>query len=176
MITTRFNENTWKENKKYRIKHNFACIYGSPCKISEDILFNSFLFVIEMNNDTNQIEGIGLIKNMTINDKYYKIYSVGNYNRYVYIGNYYLDRESIYDYNFALVLLLEILLFKGKNHLKRGSGFTTLSDKILNKINSKNKIIGKEFTNEAKKQIIIKEISKCFKYYFGRKTMNNKNE
>ena len=49
----------------------------------------------DQNNSKNKIEGIGLIRNRTHVDKYYKIYHEGNYNRYVYKGNYYLNREKL---------------------------------------------------------------------------------
>jgi hypothetical protein len=164
IITTRFNKTTWKENIRGREKYKYKCIYGSPCKIKEDILYNTIIFVIEMNNDTNMIEGIGIIKNKIIYDKYYKIYSIGNYNRYIYIGNYYLNREQIIQYNYTLVLLIELLLFKDKNHLKRGYGFTSLTEQILNKIS--NQINNKKINNQYKYNIIMKNIKKCFILYY----------
>lgn len=132
LVSTRFNDLTWNENEEYRRKHKLnGCIYGSPHLMQSKILLNSLVFVVEMNNTKNRIEGIGLVKNKTHLDKYYKIYSCGNYNRYTYIGEYRLDRDELIRYNTNLVNILDHILFKEKTHLKRGSGFTTIPEKLL---------------------------------------------
>ena len=67
LSTTRFNNLTWKENCTYREKHKLkGPIYCAPMKMSETIIIDSLIFVVEMNNEKNQIEGIGLIKNRHI--------------------------------------------------------------------------------------------------------------
>ena len=138
-VSTRFTNETWRENLNYRKNKNFkGCIYGSPQEMSPNILINSNVFVVEMNNDENKIEGIGYIKNYTYTDKYYKIYSEGNYNRYVYKSKYYIDRDTILRYDENLIELLNEILFKGKTHSKRGSGFTKIPEKLLNSEKNKN--------------------------------------
>jgi hypothetical protein len=132
LVSTRFNNETWEENLNYRKKYNIACIYGVPLEFSEHILIDSNVFVLEMNNSKNIIEGIGLIKNRPCLDKYYKIYKEGNYNRYIYKSNYYLSREQLLNSNEEIVSIFDYLLFKQKTHLKRGSGFTTVPEKLLN--------------------------------------------
>ena len=77
------------------------------------------------------IEGIGLIKNKPETEKYYKVHSDGNTNRYIYIGNYFINRKTIEDFNPQLVQILEQVLFKGKTHSKRGSGLTIIPEKVL---------------------------------------------
>jgi hypothetical protein len=84
-----------------------------------------------MNNSTNMIEGIGLIKNKPETEKYYKVHLDGNTNRYIYIGNYFINRKTIEDYNPQLIQILEIILFKGKSHSKRGAGLTIIPEKVL---------------------------------------------
>jgi hypothetical protein len=84
-----------------------------------------------MNNELNQIEGIGLIKNTIQYDKYFKVYQDCNLNRYVFKGKYRINREELIRYNSKLVEILDNILFKGKTHLKRGSGITTITDKLL---------------------------------------------
>ena len=138
IVSTRFTGSTLKENRDYRNKYNYDCIYGSPQEFSPKIDYDSIVFVVEMNNDSNKIEGIGLIKNKPYLDKYYKIHNDGNYNRYVYKSNYFIDRETILRYNQLLVKAFDYILFKEKTHLKRGTGFTSISDKLLyNKFNQK---------------------------------------
>lgn len=133
LVSTRFTNDTWNTNQSYREKYKHpGCIYGSPQEMSPKIFIDSIVFVVEMNNSKNQIEGIGLVKNRNQSDKYYKIYGDGNYNRYIYKSQYRLDREYIIRNNELLVKILEHILFKGYTHLKRGSGFTTISEKLLN--------------------------------------------
>lgn len=132
LVSTRFTNDTWEANQSYREKiHHNGCIYGSPQEMSPKILIDSVVFVIEMNNSKNQIEGIGLIKNRSCADKYYKIYGDGNYNRYIYKSEYRLGREYIMRENSLIVQILDQILFKGYSHLKRGSGFTTIPEKLL---------------------------------------------
>jgi hypothetical protein len=131
IVTTRYNNETWEANYNNRIKRNISCLYASPHEMSPKIDLNSPVFVIEMNNSTNKIEGIGLIKNMSKTDKYYNIQRDANYNRFIYIGNYHLSRQVLEDYNQLLVYILDLILFKGYTHSKRGAGFTTIPEKVL---------------------------------------------
>ena len=131
LITTRFSDETFEQNKAYREKHNIGCIYGPsrhmPAKISAD----SLVFVIEMNNTQDRIEGIGLIRNRIRFDKQYHVYNDGNYNRYAYTSQFRLDRATLQAQKPIIVDLLDLLLFKGKTHLKRGCGFTTIPKKLF---------------------------------------------
>jgi len=138
LVSTRFNDKTWEENQIYRKKHKIDCIYGTPLEFSPSIYVDANVFVVEMNNTKNKIEGIGLVKNRPHLDKYYKIYQEGNYNRYIYKSNYHLNREQLLNYNEEIVRIFEYILFKQKSHLKRGSGFTTIPEKLLSHFLSEN--------------------------------------
>ena len=132
IVSTRFNDSTWKQNIDFRLKYNYSgCIYGTPRTMSPKIPRDSIVFVVEMNNSINQIEGIGLVKNTVRLDKYYKLYEMNDYNRYHYKGKYRMDRSEIIQIHPILVELLDYILFKEKTHLKRGSGFTTIPEKLL---------------------------------------------
>lgn len=131
VVTSRFNKDTLISNYEYRKKQNLKCMYCCPSELSPKILYNTPVFVIEMNNSTNKIEGIGLIKNRPEIKKYYKVHADSNTNRYTYIGNYFIEREIIDDYNAPLLYVLEEILFKGKTHSKRGAGLTTIPEKVL---------------------------------------------
>lgn len=86
LAVTHFNNNTFLENERWREINNYVgCIYNSPVSIKQTIMLFSKIYVIEMNNETNKIIGIGLIKNKII-PKPHKIYSDNNYNRYTYYG------------------------------------------------------------------------------------------
>jgi len=134
IASTRFNNHTWNENANYRnkIQHD-GCIYGCPQSISSKIPQDSLLYIFEMNNSLNRIEGIGLIKNKIYYDHYYKIYSDGNYNRFVYRSSYRINRDYL-EMNYPDILsLFESILFKGKSHLKRGFGITRVPEKLIDK-------------------------------------------
>lgn len=132
IVTTRFDDYTWSENINFREKHTLTgCIYGSPQPMSPKIIQDSLVFVIEMNNSTNQIEGIGAIKNTIRLDKYFRVYETGNFNRYVFRGKHRISRDKLFKLNEPLVTILDYILFKEKTHLKRGAGFTQIPERLL---------------------------------------------
>lgn len=132
LATTRFNNEYFIENERWRERNGWkGCVYGTPRKIKEDVVPNSYIFVIEMNNDENKIMGVGLIKN-TLSMPSKRIYSAGNYNRYTYKGKRRLNRhEAEGDYE-KVLCILEELLFKGSRHMKRGQGITIIPEWICN--------------------------------------------
>jgi hypothetical protein len=132
LSSTRFNTHTWQENETWRrVNNHKGCIYGSPNKIKDNIFGNDIIFVLEMHNSENKIKGIGLIKNETYTDKYYRIYSEGNYNRFTYKSPYRLDITDLTGYDKAIVEIFDVLLFKTKKHTKRAKGITELPGWIL---------------------------------------------
>lgn len=131
IVSTRFNNETWFQNQENRRKRKLGCFYGSPQEMSPKISYNSPVFVVEMNNSINKIEGIGLIKNKPEADKYFRMYTDANFNRYIYFGNYHITRDILIEYNELLVDALDDILFKGYTHSKRGAGFTTVPEKLL---------------------------------------------
>jgi hypothetical protein len=133
IATTRFNTDTYSQNVAYKQKsEQRGCIYGTPLKIKEKIPLHSFVYVIEMNNDSNKIEGIGLIINNRKLDKNYRIYQNMDYNRYIYLGDKHLSTTLITDtYYKKVIYVMEQLLFKGDKHCKRGQGITQLPEWIL---------------------------------------------
>jgi hypothetical protein len=169
LVTTRFSDYTWRMNEEYRnrIEHN-GCLYGSPQEINHKITSDKLLFVVEMNNTTNQILGIGLIRNRPLLDKYYKIYSDGNYNRFVYKGMYRITRDDLLNYDNSIVDILEYIVFKEKNHLKRGSGFTSITKEVIKR---------KKNTNYHTITIehLIRLIKGCFYKLYKNDVNNNAN-
>jgi len=131
LACTRFNNKTYQENTNYRIKNGEQVIYGSAFKTRESYSGGALIFVAEMNNETNKIEGIGLIKNLLVCDKYYKIYDDNNYNRYIYRGQYWLSRQQLDKLDVNISEILDNILFKGKSHMKRMSGITILTEKLF---------------------------------------------
>ena len=135
ILTTRFNDYYLNINKNFRIKHNINCIYGSPIEITKKISYNTKCFVLEMNNNTNKIIGIGLINNYPYYNKF-KIYNNRN-DRYVYKSNKRIDLSNLSKNNnfnkefIIMIELLEQLCFYGNEHLKRGDGLKIFPIKYL---------------------------------------------
>jgi hypothetical protein len=122
LLTTRFNNSTWRENRQYCEKTNKTCAYCTPCPISNNIPKESVLFILEMNNELNKIIGIGMLRN--IPRKGNLVYGDGNYNRFSYIGKTRINRSEMDKTEEELMVLLDDKCFKGKGHLKRGQGLT----------------------------------------------------
>ena len=120
------------------------CVYGSPIAMKHVIRENAWMIVLEMHNDINKIAGIGLVRNSP-NLPYDSensvggsgiskpsVYKCGNYNRFIYQGAYRIDLLNDDD---TLILtpeerlvikILELALFYGPNHSKRGKGICEL--------------------------------------------------
>jgi hypothetical protein len=163
LLTTRFNNDTWQENYDYRERNGIkGCIYGSATQIKCSIPINALVFIIEMNNSTNHIEGVSLVRNFAHFDKYYKIYSSGTYNRYTYKSEYRI--ESIH-LDSKMVEILENICFKGKSHLKRGIGFTAIPEKLKRNAELTGINIEKSIKEEFHKRFEKFEISKVFEVF-----------
>ena len=131
LACTRFTTSTYHENVGYRNKHNEAVIYGISIPIRDIYPLDCLLFVVEMNNTTNCVEGIGLIRNRQLHDKRYIIYENNEYNRYIYRGTYWLSRTQIGEYSPMILDVFETILFKGKTHLKHRYGINVITDKLF---------------------------------------------
>jgi hypothetical protein len=132
IASTRFNNNTWYENIKYRdINNHQGCLYTNNTKISATTAAYSFLIVLEMNNDKNIIEGMGLICNTPRDIKRFKVYDDINRNKYSYHSNYRISRDKIKECDNDMLIFLEYILFKGTTHSKRQYGITRVSLKLL---------------------------------------------
>jgi hypothetical protein len=156
LLTSRFNNETWKENIEYRKKHpNIGCVYCSPDPISKDIGPDSVMFILEMNNDTNKIMGIGLIRNHPFVNKY-RVYDDGNYNRYVFIGKRRIDRDAMTEEEERIMKVFDILCFTGNKHMKRGQGLKSFPSDMLYKCSKRLDLvqfIKKMFQNREHMQV-----------------------
>ena len=133
LATTRFNNYTWSENQRFLVNHSkIGCIYPSPEMNSREITEDAYMFVLEMNNETNTIMGIGLVKNHPIYNKY-KVYSNQNYNRFAYLGKMRIDRKDMDEMEEKIMKAFDILCFKGSRHMKRLQGIKAFPPDILYK-------------------------------------------
>tara|TARA_B100001063_G_C16681774_1_gene512171 strand:- start:569 stop:1048 length:480 start_codon:yes stop_codon:yes gene_type:complete len=134
VTTTRFNNETYKQNEQYRIAKDIdGCVYGTPQEMPNYIPIGSKVFVFEMNNQTNKVEGIGYLTNRLYTRKRFNIYKDRNYNRYSYIGKHRVDRYDMTEDMRKNLEVIEELIFKGKGHLKRGQGITSFTQEKLDK-------------------------------------------
>ena len=128
--TARFTDKTYKENLKWKQRKEWTgCIYGFDKKLPTTVNNNDYVFIIEMNNDKNEIMGIGLIQNVYIPSNRSRIYESHTWNRYVYKGEYHISREKLLNLEkgTTIIKLLETILFYGSRHFKRSQGCTILS-------------------------------------------------
>jgi hypothetical protein len=133
LTTTRFNNKTWSENQQFRDIHSkIGCIYPTPEPNRQEISPETNLFVLEMNNETNQIIGVGLVKNKPIYNKYH-VYSDPKYNSFAYLGKHRIDRKSMDKEEERIMKVFDILCFKGFRHMKRLLGLKTFPVDILYK-------------------------------------------
>ena len=148
VASTRFNNDTWNENTLYKNKHEIrGTIYCQRIRIKASVPIGAPLYVIEMNNSTNQIFGVGLIRNSVTDDKYYKVYSSHDFNRHIYKGEHHLDRDEMIAINPDIVARIEQMCFKGKTHLKRLPGISVVSDKLLTASFAQNSQLKQELRN-----------------------------
>jgi hypothetical protein len=108
---------------------------------------NAWMIVLEMQNDANKIAGIGIVKNSPnlpnvpvphnskdkgggVSTLKPAVYSCGNYNRFIYQGAYRIDLLSneieLTREEQLVIKILELALFYGPNHSKRGKGICEL--------------------------------------------------
>ena len=134
IATTRFSAQTWEENTRW-CRVNNEQRYGVPSLISDSVPLNSKVVVIELNNPINRVEGIGVVINKH-SSPVRDMYSDKNWGRYSYRIIHRFDRQYLIEYHPATLQLLDINMFYGKYHLKRGWGITVWKrgDKVINKI------------------------------------------
>ena len=157
IMTTRFSNETFEENKKYRDSlSKVKCIYCCPDAVARSIPFETTLFVLEMNNSENKIVGIGKVKNVPKLQKYI-VYNENNYNRYQYIGKQRIDRNEMDDEEEEIMQLFDNWCFKGMGHMKRGQGIKSFPlDKLYfhSRFINIHKVIKRMFKKRASTNIV----------------------
>ncbi len=132
LMTVRYTNKTYQEMQDYCVgtgRKGIRCAYGVPIPVSKCVVKDSILMVLEMNNDTNQIVGIGMVRNTiqepsAIGRKYFSIHDDGNLNRHVYLGTKHIRREELTEHEEQVFAALDHICFKGYKHLKRCVGIT----------------------------------------------------
>ena len=114
------------------------CVYGSPIPVKHAVRGSAWMIVLEMQNDANKIVGIGLVKNSPNLPSVPTLHSSGSngckkpsvYNCGIYQGAYRIDLLSneieLTREEQLVIKMLELALFYGANHSKRGKGICEL--------------------------------------------------
>ena len=145
LMTIRYNNDTYREMRDFaevasNAKRGIKCVYGCPKMVSDCVIRDSVLMVLEMNNDENRIEGIGMVRN-TVQEPFmssagrrtFQIHDDGNLNRFVYIGAKRIDRNEMTEEEEQVFAAFDIICFKGCNHQKRGHGITMFPLDVIEK-------------------------------------------
>lgn len=135
LMTIRYDNNTHQEMKdcvSQNAKRGIKCVYGCPKAVSDCVIRDTVLMVLEMNNDENRIEGVGMVRN-TIQDRAFKIHDDGNLNRFAYVGTRRIDRKDMTEGEEQVFAAFDIICFKGFNHQKRGHGITIFPLDVVEK-------------------------------------------
>lgn len=129
ILTDRYNSVTYNQNIECRIRCECECLYGSPKPKIKNVEIGSPIYIIEMNNTDDKIEGIGYIYNEHVMNppEIYLDVKYSEWNQYVYQGEYHITREEFNNLFPKILVKLENKLFKGKSNQKRGKGFIQLS-------------------------------------------------
>jgi hypothetical protein len=140
LMTIRYDNKTHQEMKDYvaqNAKRGIKCVYGCPKAISDCVIRDTVLMVLEMNNDENCITGVGLVRN-TIQEpiapkRSFQIHDDGNLNRFAYVGTRRIDRKDMTEGEEQVFAAFDIICFKGYNHQKRGHGITIFPLDVVEK-------------------------------------------
>jgi len=132
------------ERERWISREGFSgnMIYNTPNPPQPKIHTNHYMFVINMYNKPKLgfIQGYSIVKNRRwydteifrgrrFND--FNVYTDSFYNRCTYLSDFYIPHTSFTTYEKNLTKILEEKIFKGKGHLKRGQGFTTVPQKRI---------------------------------------------
>ena len=137
IYTTRFNNQTYRENMRYKQNHDITgALYSTTLEFPNNTSFHKYLFVLEMNNDENRVMGISVLKNRLAKDQTIKLYSNPTFNNFIYKTSFHIPIVmKIYNGipifkihgKFLSKKNLKKNLFYGKSNMKRGGSFTRFS-------------------------------------------------
>lgn len=119
LCTTRFSDLTYEENRKFCAKYKKKSLYCNPHPLPKCIPADGTVYVIEMNNTKDKIEGIGKIRNR-LKYNVYNVYEAAFYNQNHFEGDERIEAEDFDEAERVFIHSLEQQCFHGRGHLKRG--------------------------------------------------------
>jgi len=146
IYTTRFTSDTYYQNMRFKQNIDWnGSLYSTMLTFPANTP-DKLLFILDMNNTTNKIVGIGLVQNKLAKDQDVNIYSNPAFNNYIYKSTYYIsltqnyshsdcdkhenDGENESDWRKFIEDEFEAKLFYGKSHSKRGGSFMIFPKKF----------------------------------------------
>lgn len=140
IMLTIFSKETYEVNRNYYGRNKiYKCGYNSKRKIRNTNTALKEYIVLEADNDSNKIRGIGYV-NPTIkykgdiyNSEDEKCLKYNSYN-VSYLGKFHIKREDMTAEENEIMEILEELIFKGKTHLKRARGIIYFPKKWLERM------------------------------------------
>jgi hypothetical protein len=137
VYTTRYNSYTYLQNQRFKenkLNGFNGAIYSTTMPFPVSTSMEKYLFVLDMNNTTNKLMGISLLKNRLAKDQTLNVYSDPTFNNYIYKTKFYIDFSCVKleeSWKLFIENELERCLFYGKSNMKRGGSFTRFSLKKL---------------------------------------------
>ena len=142
IYTTRFTTDTYFQNQRFKDRLGWnGSLYSTMLTFPQNTP-DKMIFILDMNNTTNKVVGIGLVLNKLSKDQSLDIYDNPSFNNYVYKTKYYIQlidisqRGKYHDFvekswGDYIEKEFEACLFYGKGHLKRGGSFMCFPRKLL---------------------------------------------
>ena len=130
LFTSRFNDETYAENRKFCTKYKKKCLYSNPHPLPPSVPADAIVYVIEMNNTKDKIVGIGKVQNRM---KYsiFNIYGEEFYNQNHFEGVDHISADQFDEKYKPFMESLEQQCFFGRGHLKRGHRMLSFPDRKL---------------------------------------------
>jgi len=125
IATTRFTTETYGEYNRFAIRGGRHW-YGTPREIPKTVDLARGTLVLEMNNNTNKLEGAGLVvANESVPSRRLPIYADLNWCRYTYPREGWVSATNLQEeLGEELWGDLQRYLFKGRGNQKRWTGIT----------------------------------------------------
>lgn len=134
IYTTRYTSDTFLQNKRFKNNINWdGAFYSTTLQFPKNTP-DKLLFILDMNNTTNKILGVGLLRNKLCKEQHYNVYTNQTFNNFIYKSSFYIpliNSEDCNQYysniNVEWIKFIEeefeARLFYGKSHSKRGGSF-----------------------------------------------------
>lgn len=142
IYTTRYTTQTYFQNQRFKESIKWTgSLYSTMLTFPQNTP-DKMLFILDMNNTTNKIVGIGILLNKLSKDQSINIYDNHSFNNCIYKSKYYIQLIDIHErgkyQNFAEQSWIDFIenefvtkLFYGKGHSKRGGSFMCFPRKFL---------------------------------------------
>lgn len=125
IATTRFTAETYAEYNRFAVRAGRHW-YGTPRAMPQTVDLARGTLVLEMNNNTNKLEGAGLVvANESVPSRRLPIYADLNWCRYTYPREGWVSADDLQE-ELGEVLWADLhrYLFKGRANQKRWTGIT----------------------------------------------------